>query len=113
MTLPNIKDMPSQSASQVKNKWGDVARQVLQSGSLAITSHSTVEMVILNAAVYQQLTEEIQAFKNKDNVAIEALTERFDSKLQILQNPNAAIKISQIVQSKGQSSVRPKAGNTY
>ncbi|MBW8891197.1 MAG: type II toxin-antitoxin system prevent-host-death family antitoxin, partial [Burkholderiales bacterium] len=48
--LPNLDELPRQNASQVKNRWGDVVRQVQKTGSLAVTNHSTVEMVLLTAA---------------------------------------------------------------
>ena len=48
--LLSLDELPRQNASSVKNKWGEVVRQVQQLGSLAITNHATVEMVLLNAA---------------------------------------------------------------
>ena len=61
--LPSIEELPRQNASQVKNKWGEVVRQVRQNGSVAITNHSAVEMVLLDAATYQQLTDSLQALQ--------------------------------------------------
>ena len=46
--LISIENLPRQNASQVKNKWGEVVRQVRQNGSVAITHHSSVEMVLLD-----------------------------------------------------------------
>ena len=50
--LPSLNELPRQNASHVKNRWGDVVRQVQESGSVAVTNHSTVEMVLLTAATY-------------------------------------------------------------
>jgi len=47
---PPLDQLPRQNASQVKNRWGEVVRQVRQSGSVAITHHANVEMVLLDAA---------------------------------------------------------------
>ncbi|WP_431112925.1 type II toxin-antitoxin system prevent-host-death family antitoxin [Variovorax paradoxus] len=57
VALPHLDDLSRQNASQVKNRWGEVVRQVQQSGSAAVTNHSTVEMVLLTAATYNQLVE--------------------------------------------------------
>ncbi len=108
----NIHEMPHQSATQVKNKWGEVARQVIKSGSLAITNHANVEMVIIEASVYQELVDQLKSLKDKEHSDLEALTERFNQQLQALQAPNAQEKLVELLQIKGKSS-RPKAGASY
>lgn len=112
-TLPNINEMPHQSATQVKNKWGEVARQVIKNGSLAITNHANVEMVILEASIYQELIAQINTLKDKERTALDALTERFNTKLMALQAPDAPNKLNALLQAKGQSSSSPKAGSSY
>ena len=79
--LISIDDLPRQNASQVKNKWGEVVRQVRQSGSVAITNHSSVEMVLLDAATYQQLTESLAALQAREQSVLDELAERFDARL--------------------------------
>jgi len=111
--LLNIHEMPHQSATQVKNKWGEVTRQVIKSGSLAITNHANVEMVIIEATIYQKMIDQLQALKKSEITTLDALTERFNTKLQSLQAPNAPNKLTELLQAKGQSSSRPKAGTSY
>ena len=53
--LPTLDHLPRQSASHVKNKWRDVVREVRTTGSIAITNHSAVELVLVDAATYEQL----------------------------------------------------------
>ncbi|MBK6674294.1 MAG: type II toxin-antitoxin system prevent-host-death family antitoxin [Proteobacteria bacterium] len=59
--LQTLDSLPRHSASQVKNKWGEVVRQVNRSGVAAVTNHSTVEMVLMPAAEYDRLRGELGA----------------------------------------------------
>jgi PHD/YefM family antitoxin component YafN of YafNO toxin-antitoxin module len=111
--LPNIQELPRQNASQVKNKWADMVRLVHQSGSVAVTNHSAVEMVLLDARTYQQLTEEIQALKAREQIALDELTNRFNARLAVLQQPDAGQKLNALLDAKGVLKKRPKAGASY
>lgn len=111
--LPSIEELPRQNASQVKNKWADMVRLVRQSGSVAITNHSEVEMVLLDANTYQQLTDEIQALKAREQTALDELTSRFKARLAVLQQPDASQKMRALFDAKGKLAKRPKAGVSY
>jgi hypothetical protein len=111
--LLSLDELPRQNASSVKNKWGEVVRQVQQLGSLAITNHATVEMVLLNAATYQQLTEDIQALKAREQAVLDDLTRRFNERLAVLQEPRAAKKVNALFAAKGKLKTRPKAGASF
>lgn len=113
IALPDLLDLPRQNASQVKNKWADVVRLVHQSGSVAVTNHSTVEMVLLDAETYQQLTAQVQAYKDREQSALDELTQRFDARLQSLQQPQAAQGVRSLLAAKGKLGKRPKAGSTF
>jgi prevent-host-death family protein len=109
-TLPALHDLPRQNASQVKNKWGEVVRQVRQSGSVAITNHAAVEMVLLDAATYQQLTEDLQTLGAREQTVLAELSARFDSRLAVLQQPEAAQQVGDLFAARGRLARRPKAG---
>jgi prevent-host-death family protein len=111
--LPALHDLPRQNASQVKNKWGDLVRQVRQSGSVAITHHAAVEMVLLDAATYEQLTQDLLAFNAREQSMLEELSARFDSRLAVLQQPDAAARLNALFEARGQLVRRPKAGASY
>jgi prevent-host-death family protein len=111
--LLSVADLPRQNASQVKNKWGDVVRQVKQTGSLAITSHSAVEMVLLDAATYQQLTEELASLKARDQSVLDELAARFTARMAVLQAPDAQHKVAALFESRGKLARRPKAGASF
>ena len=111
--LLSLEELPRQNASQVKNKWGDVVRQVRQSGSVAITNHAAVEMVLIDAGTYQQLTKDIQALKAREQSVLDELTERFNQRLAVLQQPQAGRKVQALLEAKGKLTRRPKAGASY
>lgn len=111
--LPDLHDLPRQNASQVKNKWGDVVRQVRQSGSVAITSHAAVEMVLLDAATYQQLTQDVLALNAREQSVLDDLADRFDARLAVLQQPDAASKVGALFAAKGRLVKRPRAGASF
>ena len=111
--LLSLHDLPRQNASQVKNKWGDVVRQVRQSGSVAITNHAAVDMVLLDAATYQQLTDDLLALKAREQSALEELTGRFNARLAVLQQPDARRKATALLDARGKLGRRPKAGASF
>ena len=111
--LPLLDDLPRRNASQVKNKWGDLVRLVQTSGSVAVTNHSAVEMVVLDASTYRQLTEDIQALKAREQTVLNELAQRFDARLAVLQQPDAARKMTAVFKARGQLVQRPKAGVSF
>lgn len=111
--LLDIDDLPREKSSQVKNKWGEVVRLVRKSGSLAITNHAAVEMVLLDASTYQKLTEEISALKAREQSVLDELSQRFDQRLAVLQQPDAAQKLDALLSAKGKLAKRPVAGSSF
>jgi prevent-host-death family protein len=111
--LPNIQDLPQMNALQAKNNWADLVRLVRQSGSVAVTNHSTVEMVLLDADRYQQLTEQIHAQKAWEKNTLDELTNRFNTHLAVLQQPDAGEKLNALLDAKGGLTKRPTAGAAY
>ena len=108
--LPKLDSLPRHSATQVKNQWGEVARQVNRSGIAAVTSHSKVEMVLMPATAYEQLRGELAALREQRQGALEELTQRFNARLAVLQQPDAAAQVDALFESRGQLAQRPKAG---
>lgn len=111
--LPTLAELPRQNASHVKNKWADVVRHVHQVGSLAITNHANVEMVLLDAATYQQLHQDIEAFNAREQAALDELTQRFNDRLAVLQEPAARKRLDALLAAKGKLRSKPKAGASY
>lgn len=110
--LPSLEELPRQNASQVKNKWGDVVRLVHQSGSVAVTNHSSVEMVLVDAATYRKLAQSISALKAREQLVLDELAQRFDARLATLQQSSAR-KVTALFESRGKLAKRPKAGASF
>lgn len=115
--LPSIDEMPRKNASQVKSMWGDVCRAVRQAGSVAVTNRSAVEMVLVDAAVYREMTEKIHELEIREQARLEqtlnALSDRFDARLAVLNQPDAQTKLQELLDADGQNFNRPIAGKTY
>lgn len=111
--LPKLEDLPRQTASDVKNKWREVVREVRDSGSVAITNHSAVEVVLVNAEAYRQLAASAAALQEREAAVMEQLSAQFHERLAGLRAPAAAKKAAAVFKRKGKLSTRPKAGTAY
>lgn len=111
--LPELDQLPRQNASHVKNKWADMVRRVHEEGSVAVTNHSAVEMVLVDAATYRQITESLQALKTREQTVLDTLSQRFDASLALLQKADAADKVAGLFQAGGKLLARPKAGHSF
>ena len=113
VALPKLEDLPRQTASDVKNKWREVVREVRESGSVAITNHSSVEVVLVNAEAYRQLAASAAALQERDAAVLDQLSAQFTERLASLRAPDAGKKAAAVFKRKGQLSTRPKAGTAF
>jgi prevent-host-death family protein len=115
MTAPlrALEDLPSQRSSEVKNKWGNVVRQVQSQGSLAITNHSNVQMVLLTAETYQSLVDLVDRLQAREQSGIDELSEEFKTRLAALQDPQARQRVGKLLAAKGKARKSPVAGKTF
>ena len=111
--LPRLEDLPRQTASDVKNKWREVVREVRESGSVAITNHSSVEVVLVNADAYRELAASAAALKEREAAVLDQLSAQFNERLASLQAPDAGDKAAAVFKRKGWLSSRPKAGPAF
>lgn len=111
--LPLPEQLPARSSSQVKNAWAEVARQVRESGSVAVTNHSTVEMVLIDAAAYRGLIEEVAAVRAKEEAGLLALDRAFDARLAILQSAQAHKRVDALFARRGKLKRAVSAGTSF
>jgi len=111
--LVELADLPRHNTSMVRNKWGDIVRQVRQVGSVAITNHSNVEMVLVDAETYQQVTHALAAIKAHEQALLDDLAARFDARRSALQQPDAKQRLGALLASRGKLGHRPKAGASF
>ncbi len=108
-----MEELPSQTSSQVKSRWGEVVRQVQDRGVVAITHHSSVDLVLLSAGAYRSLREQLQALQAREQAEIDALSEQFKARLESLQHPQAHDRLAKVMAAKGKARKAPTAGTSY
>lgn len=113
VSIPLLDALPRHNASSVKNKWREVVREVRETGSVAITNHATVEMVLVDAATYQRLAASAEALKAKEQSLLDQLNAQFNQRLAALQAPDAADKLDALFERRGRLVQRPKAGASF
>lgn len=111
--LPLPEQMPARSASQVKNAWAEVARQVRESGSVAVTNHSNVEMVLIDSTEYRRIVDVLAAVRAKEEAGLLALDRAFTERLAALQAPDAGARVQAVFASHGKLKHAVKAGASY
>lgn len=111
--LPALDALPRQNATQVKNKWGEVVRQVHARGTVAVTNHSTIEMVMVSADVYQALLDTVEKISRREQTEIDALTDQFRARLASLQQPDAHDRLADVMSSKGKAKSAHIVGETF
>jgi prevent-host-death family protein len=111
--LPTLDQLPRQTSSHVKNKWRELVQEVRESGSVAITNHSAVEMVLVDARTYERLAESAAALKAREASVLDQLSAQFEQRLAVLQQADAGKRVDAVFASKGRMRKRPKAGGAY
>jgi len=77
-----LVDLPTVTASRLKNEFGRVFEQAALGGAVVITKHNTPRAVLLSYAEFEALTESATPTLND-------LSERFDELLATMQTPKA------------------------
>lgn len=108
-----LEDLPTQASTEVKNRWGQVVRQVQKTGSLAITHHSNIELVLSTAEHYQALLDEVMRLQARERSHLEELSAQFMTRLDKLQRPDAHARLASVMEAKGEASVPPIAGKSF
>jgi prevent-host-death family protein len=109
----DIGALPHREATEVKNKWGSVVRQVKAQGRIAITNRKQPELVIMSAEDYGRLMTQLEeAAVHRDKV-LASLAARFDEDLARLQAPDAGKRVDALFGAKGRTEAPVVAGRTF
>jgi hypothetical protein len=111
--LPQIEALPRRNATQVKNQWGDLVREVRASGSVAVTHHDKVEMVVVEAARYREMAALVEGIDGRRQAALADLAAEFDRHLAALKAPDARKRVEAVMAARGRVTPRPKAGASF
>jgi len=108
-----VDQLPRRPATQVKNGWGDLMRQVRSSGTIAVTSYDQVEVIVMDVKQYQEIAQFAESVKAGRETALAELSADFDRRLASLQDPDTHDRIDALMASRGRTPTRPKAGTSY
>ena len=110
--LPQIEELRRRNATEVKNKWGELVREVRANGSVAVTHHDKVEMVVVEAGRYREMAALVDGIDGRRQAALAELTAEFDRHLAALQAPDARQRVDATMAARGRVTPRPKAGTS-
>lgn len=111
--LPQIEELPQRNATQVKNKWSDLVREVRARGSVAVTHHNRVEMVVVEAGKYREMATLVAGAAALRQAALADLAAEFDERLAALKAPDVRGRMEDAMASEGRVEPRPKAGTSF
>ena len=111
--LPQIDELPRRNATDVKNRWGDLVREVRANGSVAVTHHDKVEMVVVAAARYREMAALVEDIDARRHAALADLAAEFDRHLAALKAPDARQRVDAAMATRGRATPRPKAGASF
>lgn len=109
----SVKDIPIRKATEIKTKWKEVVRHVKSAGSVAITNHSEVEVVLLSANLYSNILDELKRLDVKDSNVLTELKDRFNQRLESLQSPDSVEKVTALFTSPKKNTSTSKVGEAY
>jgi hypothetical protein len=112
-TLARIENLPQRSATEVKNAWADVAREVGEVGSVAVTQHHKVKWIVMDAATYQKMAAVAEKAEERRQAALSELSADFDRRLAVLNAPETRGRVKAVMKARGRSKRRPKAGASF
>ena len=109
----HVEDLPRKNATEVKNRWGDLVREVRAHGSVAVTNHDKVEMVVVEVGQYREMAALVEGVQGRHQAALAELAAEFDRRLAALKAPDARGRIDTAMASRGRVRPRPKAGASF
>ena len=111
--VPSLEKLPQRNATQVKNKWADVVREVRKLGSVAVTQHNQVEMVVMNAETYQKISALAEEARARSEAKLAELSADFDRRLASFKTEGIRDRVESVMSARGRIKRPPKAGTTY
>lgn len=106
-----VPELPRMPAADVKKRgWRSVMRTLSSQGPLLVTNHSQPEAVILSPSEYARLLTISKEAEAKAEAELDALRQRFDSRLAALQRKGASDRLRRIVAHPAKLGGKVKAG---
>ncbi|MBI3147481.1 MAG: type II toxin-antitoxin system Phd/YefM family antitoxin [Betaproteobacteria bacterium] len=106
-----LAQLPHAPASDVKKLgWRGLMRTIRSEGKLVVTNHDEPEAVILSTDEYADLMRAAQQTAMQTENALAALRQRFDQRLAVLQSPDAADRLRDVMRAGARLKGKVKAG---
>ena len=111
--IRKLEDLPRRNSTQVKNRWSDLVHEVRASGSVAVTSHDRIEMVVVDAGKYREMEALVEEAERGKKNALAELTAEFDRHLASLHDGDTPRRMTSAMAARGRTKARPKAGPSF
>lgn len=112
--LDCLVQLPHAAASDVKKfGWRGLMKMVRSSGKLVVTNHDEPEAVILSAKEYANLMQAARQVTAQTESALEALRQRFEQRLAVLQSPDAEDRLRNVIRGGARLDGKVKAGASH
>ena len=114
LKLDAIEELPRTPATDVKKLgWRGVMKSVGRAGKVVVTNHGEPEAVILCAREYDAIQHAFVEAAAKTEPALDALRQRFDDRLAVLQAADAGKRMRGLMRSPARLGGKVKAGKTF
>jgi prevent-host-death family protein len=114
LRIDAIEQLPQTPATDVKKLgWRGVMRSVARSGKVVVTNHGEPEAVILSVQEYAAIQSALHEAAKRTEPALEALSQRFDERLAVLQQADAGKRMRTLMRSPARLDGKVKAGSGF
>ncbi len=109
-----VAALPRTPASDVKRLgWRGLMRNLQAQGTLLVTNHDAPEAVILSLKDYAAVVRLARQGEAGNASALQALRQRFDERLAVLQRPDAAARLRAVLATPPALNGQVKAGTGF
>ncbi len=114
LRIDAIAQLPQTPATDVKRLgWRGVMKTVARSGKVLVTNHNEPEAVILSVQEYEAITNALHEAADRTEPALDALRQRFDERLAVLQEADAGKRLRTLMRSPARLDGKVKAGTGF
>jgi prevent-host-death family protein len=114
LRIDPIDQLPRTPATDVKKLgWRGVMKSVARSGMVVVTNHNEPEAVILSVHEYAAIKSALHEAANRSEPTLDALRQRFDERLSVLQEADAGQRLRKLMETPAQLDGKLKAGTGF
>ena len=111
--MPPLEQLPQRTATQLKNEWAEIVREMGKFGSVAITDHGQIGMVLMDAEVYRKISTLVEQNVQYGDASLTTISATFDQRLASFKSEGIRDRVDGVMSARGRIRRRPKAGPAY